>query len=464
MVESIMGARIRERRRYLGVTQAEMARRIGISASYLNLIERNKRRIAGHLLHRTADALEVRIEDLDGAAERRLAQSLAEIAHLPSLADQHIEADATGELIGRYPGWARALVALARSEKQAQDRARALADRITHDPFLGETAHRMLTRATSIRSAAEILTDYDDIPSDQLSRFHQIIHDESQGLTDVVEALVSYFDQAEETQTVLTPQDEVETLFEERSNHFAELEEPARDLSGLVDHRTGAPPFVTAHTIARDHMSGLIARLLDAQPQIRTKAARDRALASLLDYAAAAILMPLPEFAETAALHRYDIEALAHRFGVEVQTLCHRLTALPAHEGVPTFGFLQANAAGTIIEMRGLDGLAVPRFAGACPLWVLYRAQQTPETALRQRVLFPTGARFVFVARARAASSAEFGRPRHYLTDMLTMSEPDAALTVYAPDAGTLVEEVGPACRLCQRESCRQRVTDPLTG
>ena len=54
MPKSILGTRIRERRRAMGVTQAEMSRRIGISASYLNLIERNKRGIAGPLLRRAA--------------------------------------------------------------------------------------------------------------------------------------------------------------------------------------------------------------------------------------------------------------------------------------------------------------------------------------------------------------------------------------------------------------------------
>ncbi|MEL6481744.1 MAG: helix-turn-helix transcriptional regulator, partial [Pseudomonadota bacterium] len=47
---SIVGARIRARRRDIGITQAELARRVGISPSYLNLIERNKRAIAGKLL------------------------------------------------------------------------------------------------------------------------------------------------------------------------------------------------------------------------------------------------------------------------------------------------------------------------------------------------------------------------------------------------------------------------------
>ena len=72
--------------------------------------------------------------------------------------------------------------------------------------------------------------------------------------------------------------------------------------------------------------------------------------------------------------------------------------------------------------------------------------------------------RFVFVARARNTGLTGFGRPRHYLTDMLAMSEADARLSVYAPDPGVAVEEVGPACRICPRRACPHRVEDPLTG
>ena len=67
MPRAILGTRIRERRRSIGITQVELARRIGISASYLNLIERNKRGIAGPLLRRAAEALDLRLEELDGA-------------------------------------------------------------------------------------------------------------------------------------------------------------------------------------------------------------------------------------------------------------------------------------------------------------------------------------------------------------------------------------------------------------
>jgi transcriptional regulator with XRE-family HTH domain len=210
MRTAILGPRIRERRRVLGITQAELARRIGISASYLNLIERNKRRIAGPLLRRAAGALDLGLDELDGAAERRLLETLNEVAHLPDLQALGAEADSAGELIGRYPGWARALAALARSERAATSAARALADRLTHDPFLGETVHRMLTRIAAVRSAAEILVEFPDIPRDRRERFHSIAHDESRGLSDVGEALAAYFDKIGESDRTLTPLDEVE--------------------------------------------------------------------------------------------------------------------------------------------------------------------------------------------------------------------------------------------------------------
>ncbi len=460
MRRTIVGTRIRERRRALGVTQVELSRRIGISASYLNLIERNKRGIAGPLLRRAAAALELGLEELDGAAERRLLEALDEIAHAPELAGLGVEAASAGELIGRYPGWARALAAFARSERAAAAEARALADRLTHDPFLGEAVHRMLTRIAAIRSAAEILTEYPDLPAAQGERFLRIINDESRALTDVGEALAAYFDKAEETRRALTPLDEVEALFEARGNRFEEIEAAAAGLAPLLDERAGRRG--PARALAEVRLGAVIDAIIAGQPEIETAPARARARAALLDDAAGAILAPMPAFAARAAALGYDMEALAGEFGLDGDTVCRRLVAL-AGDGVPRFGYFRANAAGTLIERRGLPGLVAPRHASACPLWVLYRAQQSPEAVIRQRALFPTGERFVFLARAHNTGPAGFGRARHYLTDMLALSEADARLTVYAPDPGTPVEEVGPTCRVCPRLTCPHRV-DPLAG
>ena len=65
MPTSIVGTRIRQRRRELGIAQARLAQTVGISPSYLNLIEWNKRNIAGALLRRVSEALNLPPDELD---------------------------------------------------------------------------------------------------------------------------------------------------------------------------------------------------------------------------------------------------------------------------------------------------------------------------------------------------------------------------------------------------------------
>ena len=105
MLSSILGTRIRQRRREIGSTQAELAKKVGISPSYLNLIEWNKRRIAGPLLGKIAEALDITLSELDDVSERRLSITLSEIAHLPALTSLDIEEERINELIGRFPAW-----------------------------------------------------------------------------------------------------------------------------------------------------------------------------------------------------------------------------------------------------------------------------------------------------------------------------------------------------------------------
>lgn len=461
---SILGARIRQRRREMGITQSGLATQVGISASYLNLIEWNKRKIAGGLLRQIADALDLGLDELDGQSERRLMESLNEVARLPDLENLGIEETRTGELIGRFPGWARGLASLARSEREAMLRVNTLSDRLTNDPFLNEIVHKMLTRIASIRSATEILHEYPDVDEARRERFTGIVHEEVIALSRVGEALASYLDQAEDSDRVLTPIDEVESFFEQRQNHIPEIE-------ALVDRSETAAPTgqsdtrrANARAAVDKNFSAEIDRLVKTRPHFSTDAARDRAQTALRSYAVSALLMPLQDFQTKAAELRYDIEALATEYAADIDAVCHRLAALPQQDDVPRFGYLQANAAGTITEMLGLDDFSVPRYAAVCPLWILYRAQQHPETVIRQRTLFPSGARFVFVARARKSGSTGFDLPRHYLTDMLIMREEDADHTVYAPGPSVPLEEVGPGCRLCPRNSCPHRAEDPLAG
>lgn len=462
MKRTILGVRIRERRRALGITQADLARRLEISASYLNLIEHNKRAIAGDLLRRAAEALDLQLEDLDGALERRLLATLEEIAHLPVMEPLEVEAQSVGEFIGRYPGWARAVAALARAQRDADEIARALADRLTHDPFLGETVHKMLSQISAIRSAAEILEQYPDIDVDRRGAFVGVVRDESHQLSSLGEALAAYFDRTSVATRTLTPQDDVEAMLEAQHNRVDELESAVSGTNLPVPDGAGLARYANAEAMAEEHFGKLFEALLATHTELATSVAKQRARTVFRRYAAGSILAPEERFAPVAAHYRYDVEALANHFDMTFALVCERLCALSNEDGVPEFGYLRANAAGSVVAARHIGGLTAPRYAAACPLWVLFRAQQVPESVVRQRVLFPDGNRFVFVARAGLSGPVGFGRARHYLTDMLIMSEEAAALTVYAPDSFVPVEPVGSACRSCARRDCAHRVSDPL--
>ena len=61
MKDRSIGSRVRERRMAMKMRQADLASRVGISASYLNLIEHDKRRIGGKLVVDIANVLGVTV-------------------------------------------------------------------------------------------------------------------------------------------------------------------------------------------------------------------------------------------------------------------------------------------------------------------------------------------------------------------------------------------------------------------
>ncbi|EKD60062.1 MAG: hypothetical protein ACD_54C00965G0005, partial [uncultured bacterium] len=83
-LSALTGTRLRERRIALGLRQADLAEQAGISASYLNLIEHNRRRIAEALLERLAQVLGQPVETFqEGVAGALLDDLRAAAARLP---------------------------------------------------------------------------------------------------------------------------------------------------------------------------------------------------------------------------------------------------------------------------------------------------------------------------------------------------------------------------------------------
>jgi len=139
MREGLTGSRIRERRGMAGLKQAELASRIGISASYLNLIEHNRRRIGGKLLLNIASALGVDPSALTEGAEAALIAKLREAASAAQL--PKVDVGNADEFAGRFPGWAEVLAAGYRRIGALERTVEALSDRLSHDPKLAASVH-----------------------------------------------------------------------------------------------------------------------------------------------------------------------------------------------------------------------------------------------------------------------------------------------------------------------------------
>lgn len=194
MPHSLTGTRIRQQRNRVGLSQTALARQAGISVSYLNLIEHNKRGIAGKVLLSIARELGVPPSTLTEDADSELTGALMEAAS--HVSGQSPETSMLAEFAGRYPGWSQLLASIFRRTRDQEAVIAALSDRLTHDPFLAESLHLMLSNITAIRSTAEILTSVDDLSSEQRKRFHSAVHDESKRLSDATQALIAYFDKA----------------------------------------------------------------------------------------------------------------------------------------------------------------------------------------------------------------------------------------------------------------------------
>lgn len=440
---TLSGTRIRALRLARGMTQAELARRAGVSPSYLNLIEHNRRRAADPLLAAIAAALDLTPEALNDAAGDTLLEALRTAAALTTT-DPPAEMDRAEEFAGRFPGWAAHLAAL-QARAEAQDRIiERLSDRMAHDPNLSEALHEIVSAVTAVQSTAAILAETDDLEPLWRDRFHQNIHSDSVRLATAAEALVAYLDVAAEETGLAAPQEELESWLARQAFHV-----PA------IEGGSGTPD------------SAALAALTEDQPELASQASRALAgdwLARAREDAAAlpleALAPALTEmFARGDGLRPGD---LANGFGVGLPRLFRRLASLPPLPGVPRFGLVVCDGSGTLTFRRPIEGFALPRFGGACPLWPLFQSLMQPGRPIR--TLLETASRpvhrFLSHAVAEPLGPARFDPPFAWEASML-LTPANPQTLGQAPDgneggAGRLLA-VGSSCRVCLRPDCVAR-------
>ncbi len=410
----LTGNRIREQRLAQGLRQAELAIRAGLSASYLNLIEHNRRRVGGEVLARLAQALGLDVEVLAGSSDDGLIEDLRSAV---ASSGGGAEIDRIEEFAGRFPGWAGLLAAQHRRGAQLERSVEALNDRMTHDPHLSATLHDLLSALSAVRATADILAETEDIDPGWRQRFHANLHKDAERLAVGAETLVAYLDGSDQpTDGIAAPQEELEAWLAVWGWHLAEI--AAGDAVALEAEILGLP----------------------------SAAARVLARAWMVQAAGDAAVMPLAAFKMAVAELGPDPALLAQRFGVGMLPVFRRLAMLPGSH----FGLVVCDGSGTITFRKAIDGFALPRFGAACPLWPIYTALSRPMSAVAMVVEAPGRPAQRFVARAfcQLTHPAGFGGVELREAAMLIWPEPGAA--------GPAVE-IGSTCRICPRALCAAR-------
>ena len=113
-----IGHKIKIKRRKLGVTQANLSKKLSISPSYLNLIESGKRKINVDLLLKLANELNIEISDISKKIDTNLYQNLMDLLGDNLFEDLDITNFDIKELVNTNPLIAKALMKLGDNYKK----------------------------------------------------------------------------------------------------------------------------------------------------------------------------------------------------------------------------------------------------------------------------------------------------------------------------------------------------------
>ncbi|MFU0504889.1 helix-turn-helix domain-containing protein [Pseudaminobacter sp. NGMCC 1.201702] len=511
-----IGMRIRHRRKAVGLSQTALAQSVGISPSYLNLIESNKREVGGALLIRIAERLGLAIDRLSGESELRLIQTVEELLLDPALEGVGLEAGDGRKLVAQFPEAATALARLYRAYSDAMASVDSYADRLKSDPLFAQLLHQVLNRITAMRSGAEILSE-PDLDDDDKAHFLAAINKEAFDLTEMARTLVSYFDQSVAQQRSVSPRRELDDFIIEENNYFPILEATADSLRAEIggdgamteaclaealernfsvtcqvasapilqggfsarfdfdaEHRVlrfqnSTPAATRQFQMARLYAELAAADVLDTHVNDRrltSPAARRLAYRAMASYLAGAIMMPYGRILEDAERQHYDIDVLSHQYTASFEQVAHRFVTLRrrGEEGVP-FGFLRADPAGRLTKHFPLPGLLLPSSGHGCPLWPIYEAIRT-DRIVRQVAEFSNGSRYLFIASAVSKRAGAYREQPFHYSVMLACDILHADRTIYGRGLNLgeplITVPVGPSCRLCVRRQCGHRQEDAL--
>ncbi len=448
--KTLVGPRLRWLRREHGQTQAEMAKALGVSTAYVNLLENNQRSLSVPVMMALTDVYGTDLRDLVKDEDSNLLADLRNAAQdpifgedLPDLMELRAAMDHSPRLVEQflflYRSHRAAIEKMMRmgSEGMPDDLLTSSPETVIHDFFRNHANH-----FPELEKAAEKFRKTNPCDPDDT---YAVL---KRHLADVHGIKVSTAP-IEKMQASLRIYDE---------------DDHAVRLSEALDHQNRV--FQLAHVLCLVEMGALLERLT-AHSGIRSEASKSRCLVELANYFAAAYLMPYEAFHTEAERTHYDVDRIAAVFGVSFEQVCHRLTTLQRDgmRGVPFF-FLRVDKAGNVTKRFNSTSFNLAEYGGACPVWNIHTSFRTPGVIVPQFVELPDGERFFTISRTTERPVFSRDTQDRRLALSLGCELQHAHRLAYAAPFNTkdddLFSPIGINCHLCPRQACSQRAHQPL--
>ena len=435
------GARVRRLRTSRGLTQTRMASDLGVSISYLNLIERDQRPLSAAFLLKLAGTYDLDLKSLAEGDAQDLGDELVKVFTDPRLIGIDVPRTELRELALRQPGVAQALLRLHASTPASAPKPQP------GPPGPLAAVMRMIEQTNNhfpgLDTAAERLADELRLSGGDLNA-----------------AAVERLRTRHSIQVRVLPVDVMPVTLRRLDLHARQLQ-----LSESLD--AASRGFAAAVQLSLIELKTEIADAI-AGAGITDPLHIRAATVALGKYASAALLMPYGRFLTACEATGYDVELLQARFGRGLEQVAHRLTTLgrPGARGVPFF-LVRIDRAGTISKRFAPNPSPLPRPGhGGCALWNLHSAFAQPGQMQRQLVELEDGHRFLTLARTIRTTAGPWGSDRPSFAIGIGCEARHAAALAWSAglDLAGPASPIGPGCAACHRAACRQRGLPPSTA
>jgi len=448
-----IGPKIKAFRRQLGIQANTLSLQLGISPSYLNLIESGKRKIDGDLILKICKELKIQLSDLTSKTDLNLENNISELLGDELFEDLDILGPEVKDLVNTNPKIAKALIKLGDNFKQKDheivNRVENLSGKIIDNrkgSFPGEVVSDFLQENKNYFPKLENFAN---------EVFNEIKINNRATYMSLCNFLKNKY--GIKVKDVLPKEEKpFSKMFYKKNRELL--------LSDYVALET--KKLYAGAQIAQEGAMDIIDNYL-SNFSFPSDESKKLTKVALLNYCGAAILMPYKMFHNECMKQKYDLELLQNTFACTFEQIAHRVTCLqdPDLPGIP-FHFLRVDVAGNISKRFSLSGIEIPRYGGACPRWNVYSAFSRPGVIQAALSKMTNGEKYVCIARTVEKGVGRYGRKKSMLSIGLGCEAKYAKDFIYTEhmDLSDKKSEIpiGVSCRTCDRLDCSQRAFPPL--